>query len=110
MAERLPIRSIGCERRGLGSRWSRAVLLCAGLLFGLPAHGQDLDVRIWVAWGGGAARRWSGEIRVENGQTRPVLASCIREFEPVGLSPDESGSMYVDGDADRRGSRRAAYL
>jgi len=68
-------------------------------LFALPAHGQDLDVRIWVAWGGGAARRWSGEIRVENGPTRPVLASSIHELEPVGLSPDEAGSMYVDGDA-----------
>lgn len=74
-------------------------MLCAGLLLALPAQGQDLDVRVWVAWGGGAARRWSGEIRVENDRTQPVLASCIREFEPVGLSPDEAGSMYLDGNA-----------
>ncbi len=99
MAEWLPTRSIGCERRGLGSRWARAVLLCAVCLLALPARGQDLDARIWVAWGGGAARRWSGEIRVDNGRTQPVMASCIREFEPVGLSPDEAGSMHVEGDA-----------
>ncbi len=95
----LPTRRTDCERRGLGSRWLRALLFCAGWLFVVPAHGEDVDVRIWVAWGGGAARRWAGEIRVENGPTQPVLASCIRDFEPVGLSPDEPGSMYADGDA-----------
>jgi hypothetical protein len=64
-----------------------------------PASSEDVDVRLWVAWGGGAARRWAGEIRVDRAQSQPLVASCIREFEPVGLSPDEPGSMYVDGDA-----------
>lgn len=99
MAERLPTRRIGYKRRRLGSRGTRTVLLCAGLLFGMPACGEDLDLRVWVAWGGGAARRWSGEVRVDSGPAQPGLARSIREFEPVGLSPDESGSMYVDGDA-----------
>ncbi|NLF70967.1 MAG: hypothetical protein GX575_18190 [Candidatus Anammoximicrobium sp.] len=99
MVAQLPIRSRECARRGLGGRWTPLVSLCAALLCVVPAQAQDLDVRIWVAWGGGAARRWSGEIRVENGAAPTVLASCIREFEPVGLSPDESGSLYLDGDA-----------
>jgi hypothetical protein len=77
----------------------RALILCAACLTGSPALSEEVDVRIWVAWGGGAARRWSGEIRVDRAQTQPLVASCIREFEPVGLSPDEPGSMYVDGDA-----------
>lgn len=99
MAERLPTRRLASERRGWWIRWARALALCAALLPCALAAGEELDLRIWVAWGGGAARRWSGEIRIDHAQTPPLLAGCIREFEPVGLSPDEPGSMYVDGDA-----------
>ena len=77
----------------------RAVAFCAALLPSCLALGEEVDVRIWVAWGGGIARRWAGEIRIDRAQSQPLVASCIREFEPVGLSPDEPGSMYVDGDA-----------
>jgi hypothetical protein len=77
----------------------RAVAFCAALVPWYSALGEDVDLRVWVAWGGGAARRWSGEIRIDHAQTPPLLASCIREFESVGLSPDEPGSMYIDGDA-----------
>jgi len=99
MAERLPTRRIGCERRGWWARWMRAVVFCAAVLPWCGARGEDVDVRLWVAWGGGAARRWSGEIRIDHAQTSPLLAGCIREFESVGLSADEPGSMYIDGDA-----------
>ena len=99
MAERLPTRSLAHERRGWWTRWSRAVAFCAALLSCSAARGEELDLRLWVAWGGGAARRWSGEIRIDQAQTPPLLAGCIRDFESVGLSPDEPGTMYVDGDA-----------
>ncbi len=98
MAGFLPTRRSGGERRGKSARWMRALVFCA-LGLGSPVRAEDVDVRIWVAWGGGAARRWAGEIRIDQPQAQPLVASCIREFEPVGLSPDEPGSMYVDGDA-----------
>lgn len=98
MAGRLPIRRMGSERRAGWTRWLRALGVCAALSGGVVAA-DDVDLRVWIAWGGGAARRWSGEIRVEPTRQEPSTAGQILEFEPVGLASDEPGSLYLDNGA-----------
>ncbi len=74
-----------------------AVCFCALLGIGLEAAAQDLNLRLWIAWGGGAACRWTGQIRVDGDPQQALGRNAITEFRPVGLTPDEPGSMYVRG-------------
>ena len=69
MAESLPTRRIGCERRGSVAPLDASGRFLRRLLPSCPAFGEEVDVRIWVAWGGGAARRWAGEIRIDRAQS-----------------------------------------
>lgn len=75
-----------------------AVWLCA-LIGGIAplASAEDLSLRLWIAWQGRAACQWKGRIRIEDGSLGSSPRSPILEFRPVGLTPDEPGSMYVDG-------------
>jgi len=74
-----------------------AVCLCALFGMAVEAAAQDLNLRLWIAWGGGAARRWTGQIRVGGDPQQTLGRNAIVEFRPVGLTPDEPGSMYVQG-------------
>ncbi|MEN6452269.1 MAG: hypothetical protein ABFC96_17395, partial [Thermoguttaceae bacterium] len=51
---------------------------------------QGDPIRVRIAWGGGAARLWSGSIRVSEG--------TIAEPRPLGIEADEPGSMWIDSD------------
>ncbi len=47
------------------------------------------DLRVRIAWGGGAERTWQGTISVSDGS--------ISEPQPLGTEADEPGSMWLDG-------------
>ena len=47
------------------------------------------DLRVRIAWGGGAERTWQGTISVSDGS--------ISEPQPLGAEADEPGSMWLDG-------------
>ena len=74
---------------------SATLCLCTALC--APLTAQDLDLRLWIAWGGGASREWEGHIQLTDPSANPLRRDAIVEFEAVGLSPDEPGSMYVEG-------------
>ena len=75
-----------------------AVWLCALIWISPAAKAEDLNMRLWIAWASGEARQWTGRIQIKSGGLQSNPQSPIVEFRPVGLTPDEPGSMYVDGD------------
>lgn len=75
-----------------------AAWLCALVGIVPLASAQDVSLRLWIAWGGGEARQWQGRIQIEDGELRSSPRGPILEYRPVGLTPDEPGSMHVDGD------------
>lgn len=94
-------RWIGLATCRLWSCLSLAVLLCA-LPSATPSaaenvkHATDtINLRLWIAWGGGGARAWQGQIRVENEGPSGDPANVFTDVEPVGLQSDEPGSVYV---------------
>jgi Glycosyl hydrolase-like 10 len=83
-----PHRRLGLNRL----RWTS--ILLGGLVgplalaFCLSARAADsLDVRLRIAWGGGEARSWQGTISISEG--------ALSEATPLGLEPDEPGSMQL---------------
>ena len=72
---------------------SRAAIALLLLSAGAAVLADDLRVRI--AWGGGADCVWQGTISVSDGS--------LAEPQPLGMEADEPGSMWLDG--DRRGQR-----
>jgi hypothetical protein len=74
---------------------ARAVQRAAIALLVLSAARGVLadDVRVRIAWGGGAERTWQGTISVSDGS--------ISEPQPLGAEADEPGSMWLDGNAPR---------
>jgi len=75
-----------------------AVQRAAIALLGLSAARVTLadDVRVRIAWGGGAERAWQGTISVTDG--------AISEPQPLGAEADEPGSMWLE-DNPRIGRR-----
>lgn len=61
---------------------------------------EPLDVRLRLAWGGGEARAWQGTIRLSEG--------TLSEITPLGLEPDEPGSMQLAEDGSIRIAPRSA--
>jgi hypothetical protein len=64
----------------------RAVL--ALIMFSAAGATQGEDVRVRIAWGGGAERVWHGTIAVSKGS--------LAEPQPLGVEADEPGSMWLD--------------
>ena len=84
-------RTTRCPPVGI-ARAALAVLACAlvGLTVCLAAtnlQAADLDVRLRLAWGGGASQAWQGTIRVSDG----TLSDPI----PLRLETDTPGSMLL---------------
>ena len=50
------------------------------------------DIRVRIAWGGGADRVWRGTIAASDGS--------LSEPRPLGVEADEPGSMWIDGPPD----------
>ena len=67
----------------------RSALAALLALAGHAALADDMRVRI--AWGGGADRVWQGTISVSDGS--------LSEPQPLGIEADEPGSMWLAGDA-----------
>jgi hypothetical protein len=83
-------------RNGRGRRsgrldWLLGALCCA-LFAAWPAAAEDIDLRLWIAWGGGTARVWQVQIRVET-ESR---TDAISEVEPIGLHADGPGAVSVE--------------
>ncbi|MCH5375169.1 MAG: hypothetical protein JJ992_14450, partial [Planctomycetes bacterium] len=61
----------------------------------LPLAAEEVDLQLRAAWGGGTPRLWEGRITVEPASGETLAAGPITEVMPLGLSPDEPGSMHV---------------
>jgi hypothetical protein len=90
------------ERPSMGSRcawWVLAWTLACVAVFGAvsPVSAADVDLQLRAAWGGGAARCWTGRIQLQDAAGEPSTAGRISELTPVGLSPDVPGSMRAAG-------------
>ena len=81
------------------STWIRWVAaLCCILIapnfstaqFERPANSTDLETRIHIAWGGGSARKWSGQISLSQGS--------ISDLSVLGLSADSARQINLSGD------------
>ncbi len=53
-------------------------------------------VRLRISWGGGEARAWVGEVRLDKGS--------LSNLKPLGTDPDAAGSVWVEGGRLRIGA------
>src|SRR5690348_1841975 len=75
------------------ARWMlRLALIWAVAWLGMGAgrclFSAEQQLRIRIAWGGGAARAWVGSISVSQG--------AIRQVTLLGVEADDPGSVWVD--------------
>ncbi|MEN6406865.1 MAG: family 10 glycosylhydrolase [Thermoguttaceae bacterium] len=70
-----------------------ATLFVCALLASLSSLQAD-DLRVRVAWGGGAERIWQGEISISDG--------ALSEPIPLGVEADQPGAMWLDTDSHHR--------
>ncbi len=66
-------------------------VLCCALGTVAAAQEQPTDLQLRVAWGGGAARRWQGTLKVRDGS--------VADLQFLGLDADEAATIYVERDA-----------
>lgn len=85
-----------CAQVRIGTGLLRCAVILSLLLPAAVSAQQDVSIRLWVAWGGGSARRWSGSIQIQSAQDRSYEQTNISELRSVGLKPDEPGSIYLD--------------
>jgi hypothetical protein len=78
------LRSLGTTRSG----FCGLLLPLALVSFLAASDARPLDVRVRLAWGGGEARSWQGTIAISEGGE-------LLELTPLGLEPDEPGSMQL---------------
>ena len=67
-------------------RWCWLIALVLVLRASTVAAQSPVDVRLRIAWGGGAARSWTGTISVSEGE--------ISELKSLGIEPDQPGSIW----------------
>jgi len=91
-------RTAADRRASTVSRYALVGASVAMLLLAAVAQGaEEVELRLRAAWGGGTPRPWEGRITLEGVSGDTPLASGISEVSPLGLSPDEPGSMHVAG-------------
>ncbi len=78
----------GCQARlaSLGCQALLAVALCLACRSWAAASEAE-TVRVRIAWGGGAARTWTGSLTVDQGE--------LRDPQLLGIEADEPGSMWL---------------
>ena len=64
------------------------------------AQDQPAELHLRVTWGGGAARRWEGRLRIDNGE--------LSDLRYLGLDADESATIYLDPKSASPAARDAA--
>ncbi len=80
------------DRANFGSRqwrlraWLTAISLVLSLLLTSEVRGEEVDLRLRLAWGG-ASQAWQGTIEVSQG--------TILAVDPLGLEADAPGSMQI---------------
>ena len=79
------------------SVWCCAVAVAFVLGLASPLRGEPLDLRVRAAWGGGAPRCWRGHFRLQDAAGELLTAGRISEIRPIGLNPDQAGTMSGDG-------------
>lgn len=91
--------------QGLGqrrpTRWLLAVGVCAALAAGRGSAraapprgpGDEPALRLRIVWGGGTPQRWQGTLTLSEGS--------LGEPTPLGLEPDEPGSLWIEADRVR---------
>jgi hypothetical protein len=63
-------------------------MICAHFVFVAPLFGQQpIQMRLRVAWGGGAPQSWTGSLQVADG--------TLSDLRDLGLSPDSPGSKEI---------------
>src|SRR5687768_3399837 len=82
-----PILESPCTARPWAARAIRGGLAALLTLCASLASAKDCDVRLRIAWGGGAAQSWQGVIEVTEGS--------LADATPLGLEADEPGSMHL---------------
>lgn len=89
-----------CAPRPALRGWGCALLVLAAL-WGIAGSGsftssgalraaETTSLRLRLAWGGGAARAWTGSLVVRGG--------TLSDLAPLGIQPDALRGLYVDGD------------
>ena len=68
---------------GVAGRWF--LTLAMGLV--LVSNASALDLRLRIAWGGGAASQWSGRISLTEGH--------FSQLKSLGLEPDTPGLVHI---------------
>jgi hypothetical protein len=68
--------------------WLTLLALIAAATAAEPAAPVTRSTRLRIAWGGGPAQQWSGRFSVDNGN--------LSDLRPLGIEPDEPGSMWLD--------------
>ena len=72
--------------------WHPTCVLIALLLALASQTAMADDLRVRIAWGGGADRVWQGTISVSEGS--------LSDPQALGVEADEPGSMWLDGNSD----------
>ncbi len=85
-----------CDIARLIGPW--LVVLCAilaGSRLG-AAEPRQLDLRLRVAWGGGTARVWNGQLSAANG--------TLSQLTYLGVNADQSATIYLSDDGTANGN------
>lgn len=87
----------GARPGDLGARARSWLPLCAcwfvaffALLGATAAHGEDLDLRVRLTWGGGVARKWQLTLKLDEGK--------IAEPQSLATEPDAPGATWLAAD------------
>ncbi len=82
------VRRLPVARRAAAATALRRAVVLLLFLSSSPVVAAD-DLRVRIAWGGGAERTWRGVVSVSDGS--------LAEPCPMGVEADEPGSMWIDG-------------
>ncbi|REK18863.1 MAG: hypothetical protein DWQ37_03395 [Planctomycetota bacterium] len=71
------------------ARWLYGLTLALAMAYTAPAAlGEEIALRLRVAWGGGTERLWHGTIALSGG--------TLTELRPLGIEADEPGSIWLE--------------
>ncbi len=81
-------RALAALRAGPGLRWAVQAVLALALVISARGAAAESVLRLRIAWGGGVARNWEGNVRLSEGQLSDLIA--------LGIETDEPGSIWLD--------------
>lgn len=78
-------------RRQIGLCSLALVWLLLAAIWQPLVRADEVNLKLRIAWGGGAERIWHGSVRLSNGEWSGLSA--------LGIEADEPGSIWIDGSA-----------